>query len=99
MAPKQRSVRTHNNGQIVVTIHQFGDDGPFGCDFSHDIQVGVVNQARVLPTFASLAEVQAFADKRLRDEGHTCNWSCTEWRATSWESYESIQGKLDAPLR
>jgi hypothetical protein len=83
--PNKRSERTHNNGQIVVTIHQFGDGGAFGCDFSHDIQIGMVNPPTISQTFASLAEAQDFADKRLHDERHRCNQSCTctEWRPTS----------------
>jgi hypothetical protein len=73
--PPERSVRKHNNELVVVRIHQVGDVGPFGCDFSRDVQ-----EPRIAETFTSLKEAQDFADKRLYREGHRCDESCTDWQ-------------------
>jgi hypothetical protein len=72
--PDRRSSRTHQNERLIVVVHQFGDNGPFGLDFSTQI-TPMLDQ-----TFESLEQAKAAADERVLAEGHDCDRFCSDWR-------------------
>ena len=84
MPPMKRSARRHHGG-LVVTIHQFGDKGMFGCEFlwpdmdRNKYPVKTEDGGPPAAGFTTLQEAQNAADQWLIGRGHQCDSSCSNW--------------------
>ena len=78
MTSTRRSVRRHKGELVVVSVHQYGDAGAYACEFTYDIELS--QAARFSETFPSLKDARDSADRRLHDDGHRCDESCTDWQ-------------------
>jgi hypothetical protein len=73
--PTPIAKRSHQNGRLQVTVHQFGEGGPYGCEFS--TQQG----PELKTTYATSDQAKAAADRAVSQEGHRCDDGCTAWRS------------------